>query len=151
MNKVNNIGQRIKKLLKEKGISQAELARRIGVSRAAVSEWVRGKSEPSESTLKLIAKEFGVNENWLKTGEGEIWSKDRSLEKEIENLPEEKIEELLIAVKIIRKIEKAKRIKLTPEKRLKLAELLIDVIEEFGETNPSKVKNKAEKLVEIYM
>ena len=148
---MENIGHRIKELRKMLGLSQRKFAERIGKSLNAIQKWESGDRIPSEPALKLISKEFGVSEEWLKTGEGEIWSKDKSLEKEIEKLPEEKIEELLIAVKIIKKIEKYRKIKLSPEKRLKLAELLIDVIEEFGETNPSKVKEKAEKLVEIYM
>lgn len=77
-----DISEKIKELLKKKGISQTELAKRIGVSRAAVSEWIRGKSKPSESTLKLIAKEFNVNEEWLKTGKGEMFVEGTVVEKE---------------------------------------------------------------------
>ena len=31
-----------------------------------------GRNAPSEQTIKLICFEFGINENWLRTGEGEM-------------------------------------------------------------------------------
>ena len=36
----------LKRLLQEKGMSAAELARSLGVSKSAVSDWLKGKSLP---------------------------------------------------------------------------------------------------------
>lgn len=50
---------------KKAGISQEELAGRIGVSRQAVSKWETGDAEPELSKIKLLAGEFGVSIDWL--------------------------------------------------------------------------------------
>lgn len=65
--------QRIKKLRKELDITQQEFAERIGVSRANIGKYETGISEPSAAVLSLICREFDVNEEWLRTGEGEMF------------------------------------------------------------------------------
>ena len=52
-----------------KGWSQAELARRIGVSASAVGMYEQGRREPSLSLVVQLAREFGVSTNYLLTGE----------------------------------------------------------------------------------
>ena len=47
----------------KKGIQQKELALELGVSSAAVSNWEKGKSDPSGDRLKKVADYFGVDEN----------------------------------------------------------------------------------------
>lgn len=53
------IGQRIAELRKNKGLTQAELADRIGVSHQAVSQWERGETLPDILTLPALAEIFG--------------------------------------------------------------------------------------------
>ena len=79
---MNDIGQRIKELRKMLGLSQREFAEKIGKSFRAVQNWEYGQRTPDESTLKLIAKEFNVNEEWLKTGKGEMFVEGAVAEKE---------------------------------------------------------------------
>ena len=55
-----NIGERITALRKERSISQAELAGKLGVSRQAVSKWENGTSDPSTSNLIAAAKLYGT-------------------------------------------------------------------------------------------
>lgn len=50
-----------KALLKEKDITGAQLGRRIGVSRALVSAWMRGKSVPRTPYVPKIAEALGVS------------------------------------------------------------------------------------------
>lgn len=52
-----------------KGWSQAELARRIGVSASAVGMYEQGRREPSLSLVVQLAREFGVSTDYLLTGE----------------------------------------------------------------------------------
>ena len=47
------------------GLSQEELAIRIGVSRQSISKWEIGEASPEISKLPLLAKEFGVSVDWL--------------------------------------------------------------------------------------
>ena len=53
-------GERIKKLRKSKGVTQRELAERLGISEQAVSKWEKNLSNPSTKNLLQIAKIFGV-------------------------------------------------------------------------------------------
>ena len=65
------MNNRIKEIRIKKGISQKALANMIGVSDAAVSKIESGTNNPSDRTVKLIVDKLGVNEHWLRTGEGE--------------------------------------------------------------------------------
>ena len=55
------------------GLSQMELADRLGVSRQAVSRWESGDTTPSVDKLKTLAKIYGVSLDWLcsDTADGE--------------------------------------------------------------------------------
>lgn len=66
------MNERIRSLIKALKIKQAEFAQRIGVSRPFVSELCSGAKNPSDRTIADICREFGVNEHWLRTGEGEM-------------------------------------------------------------------------------
>ncbi len=49
----------------ERNISQATLAKELGVARAAISFWENGVNEPKLSYLIAIAKYFGVTLDYL--------------------------------------------------------------------------------------
>ncbi len=55
------------------GLSQMELADRLGVSRQAVSRWESGDTTPSVDKLKTLARIYGVSLDWLfgDTADGE--------------------------------------------------------------------------------
>ena len=55
-----NIADRIQILRKSKGISQEELADKIGVSRQAVSKWESEQSTPDIEKIILLSEYFGV-------------------------------------------------------------------------------------------
>ena len=63
-----NIGERITLLRKEKDISQAELAKRLDVSRQAVSKWEQGTSSPDTNKLIQLAKILDTEVEYLATG-----------------------------------------------------------------------------------
>lgn len=54
------VGENIRKLRRDAGLSQAELARRIGFSRASVNQWEHGVSQPRMGTVRKLAEVFGV-------------------------------------------------------------------------------------------
>lgn len=68
------MNERIRALIKALKIKQSEFAQRIGVSRPFVSELCSGAKNPSDRTIADICREFNVNEHWLRTGEGEMFS-----------------------------------------------------------------------------
>lgn len=57
---MNKIGKKISSLRKEKGITQMELADKLGISFQAVSNWERGNTMPDISKLPELAEIFGV-------------------------------------------------------------------------------------------
>ncbi len=57
---------RLNQAMREAGLSQADLHRKSGYTRAAISKWVNGQSEPKD-ILKL-ARILGVSPEWLQTG-----------------------------------------------------------------------------------
>ena len=62
------LGMRIAILRISKGWSQAELARRIGVSASAVGMYEQERREPSLGLLVRLAQELGVTTDYLLTG-----------------------------------------------------------------------------------
>lgn len=56
-----DIGKNIKRLRKQRGLSQEELAKELDVSRAAVTQWETGWSKPRMGTIEKLAAFFGVS------------------------------------------------------------------------------------------
>jgi len=56
-----NIGEKIRQLRTDRGITQNELAQMLFVSAQAVSKWETGKSIPNIQLLPVIAKALNVN------------------------------------------------------------------------------------------
>lgn len=54
-------GEKMQLLRKERGLTQAELAEQLFVSRAAVFKWESGRGYPGIDSLKAIAKYFSVS------------------------------------------------------------------------------------------
>lgn len=63
-----NLGERIISLRKERSISQTELARRLNVSRQAVSKWEQGTSSPDTAKLIQLAEILDTEVEYLATG-----------------------------------------------------------------------------------
>lgn len=64
---------RIKKIRTALGLSQQEFADKIGIKRGAVANYEVGRNEPIDAVISLICREFNVSEQWLRTGEGEMF------------------------------------------------------------------------------
>lgn len=64
------IGERIKQTRKEAGLTLDKFGERIGVKKASLSQIENGRNGASDQTVMMIAREFGVSEKWLRTGEG---------------------------------------------------------------------------------
>lgn len=63
---------RIKELRKFFGLTQTAFGDKIGITRNAVNNVENGRVDPSEIFIKSVCREFGVNENWFRYGEGEM-------------------------------------------------------------------------------
>lgn len=64
---------RLKQLRNKEGFTQQEFADKIGIQRSTYAKYEIGRNEPIDAVVKLICDKFHVNENWLRTGEGEMF------------------------------------------------------------------------------
>lgn len=71
----SEISYRINELLSTLELSQSEFAKRIGVTKMAVSNWCRNVQKPSETTIREICRQFNVDYNWLTEGKFEMFLK----------------------------------------------------------------------------
>ena len=67
------IGERIKQLRKELGMTQAKFGERVGIKQPSLAAIESGENTPSDQTVAFICREFRVNEEWLRTGAGEMF------------------------------------------------------------------------------
>ena len=56
------------KLLDEKGLKNADVARATGISNMTLSDWKRGKSVPKSDKMRKIAEYLNVSVDYLMTG-----------------------------------------------------------------------------------
>lgn len=69
-----NISERIRLLRKEHlHITQEALGEPLGLTRANIANIEAGRIAVTERVILSICKEFNVNENWLRTGNGEMF------------------------------------------------------------------------------
>ena len=68
------MNRRIEKIITESGIRKVDFARRLNLSQPYISELCSGKTAPSDRTIGDICREFNVREQWLRTGEGEMFN-----------------------------------------------------------------------------
>ena len=62
------MNERFKEVRKTLGLTQSEFGKSLGISNTAISKIEKGENNVSESNIISICREFGVNEEWLRTG-----------------------------------------------------------------------------------
>lgn len=60
-----NLGQRLKELREEKGLSQKQLAEKTGLSSSSIARWELGQSEPTVSSVSVLCDLFEVSADYL--------------------------------------------------------------------------------------
>lgn len=59
-------------MMQEKGLRQADLVKDMGMSKSSISTLCSGKVPPQPRTIKIICSTYGINEDWLLNGNGEM-------------------------------------------------------------------------------
>ncbi len=72
---------RLTQRLKETGLTQSELAKRINVSKTTITFWKTGVNKLSGENLMALAKALRCSARWLATGEGSAVPEGLSLDK----------------------------------------------------------------------
>lgn len=60
-----DINEKIKELRTEKGLTQKELSKALGIGQSTISEWEKGIYEPTASAIKVLAIYFDVSADYL--------------------------------------------------------------------------------------
>lgn len=63
---------RLKSIRKEKHLTQDGFSQILGVSRTAYAKYENGLVVPSDTFIKLVVEKFSINEEWLRTGKGDM-------------------------------------------------------------------------------
>jgi len=66
----NSLGRRLRLLRKGSGDTQNDIAKLLGVTREAVSQWERGENTPTIETLKVLAQRYQVSLDYIVEGKG---------------------------------------------------------------------------------
>ena len=85
-------GERVKEVRKFKDMTMEKFGDQLGVTRTAISNIEKGYRGLKDQMLKAICREFNVNEEWLRTGEGEM-SLKLSEDEEIADLVSDVLED----------------------------------------------------------
>ena len=75
---METIKDRIKICRKQLNLSQKSFGEKLGVSRDVIKNIELNLVDTKEHFIKLICLEFGVNEEWLRTGTGEMFSRNHN-------------------------------------------------------------------------
>ena len=67
------MNERIKELRKAMGKSQEEFGKILGITKSGVSEIESGRRNVTEQHIIILKNSESVNEEWLRTGEGEMF------------------------------------------------------------------------------
>ena len=97
-NKVANTSERLQKIMLEKNIKQADLARATGISRGAISNYVLGRYAPKSDIVQKLANALNCSESWL-------WGYDVPMEKTINPFDDEENPYMLEAGDIISSLD----------------------------------------------
>lgn len=66
-------GQRIRKLRKSLNLTLEKFGKTLGVGKTAISNIENGNRNLTEQMILAISREFNVNQEWLRTGSGEMF------------------------------------------------------------------------------
>jgi transcriptional regulator with XRE-family HTH domain len=72
-----SIGDRLRHARKLNGLSQSDLAERVGVSQPAVANWESGVHDPRRVMLAKLADALGVSPSWLASGDRSALETDK--------------------------------------------------------------------------
>ena len=79
------LDERLYQLRKQKGLTQADVAEKLGISRQAVSRWEIGAAIPTLENIKILSELFGVSVEYLLGGDSGVEEAEYTEDKAIQN------------------------------------------------------------------
>lgn len=62
----------IRKSISEKGMTQEEFSKYLGISKGNLASYEIGRRAPSDAVIQLICQKCDIKEEWLRNGTGEM-------------------------------------------------------------------------------
>lgn len=84
------INERVRLIRNTLNLTQKEFGQKLTLAQTYLSQIEKGDREVTEKIFKIICFEFNVNENWLRTGEGEMF----------ESIPKDELDKLAARYKL---------------------------------------------------
>jgi len=72
------MNKKIKIIRKYLGLNQEDFGGRLGISKTAISKIEKGVNNVSDRLILSICREFNINEEWLRTGQGEMLNQEKN-------------------------------------------------------------------------
>lgn len=67
------MNNRLRILRKGLNLTQEEFSKRIGIKRNTLANYEIGRNVPIDAVIFSICREFNINEEWLRTGQGDMF------------------------------------------------------------------------------
>ncbi len=67
------MNERVKELRDFLGLTMEKFGERVGVKKSAINKIEKGNNSVTDQMIKSICREFGVSEEWLRTGDGDMF------------------------------------------------------------------------------
>lgn len=99
------LANRIRRARERAGLSQGQAAKKLDWHRPTISEIEAGRRSVKASELQVFSKLYGVDSNWLISGESSESAPDEDIlaaARELSSMNEEDLEALVSAIKMIK-------------------------------------------------
>lgn len=82
---MDDVGSKLKEYFENKGITQSEIAEKLGVSKAYVNALFTGKRAFGKKQAEAWVNLFGLSASWLLTGEGDMLTGEQAMQSSTES------------------------------------------------------------------
>jgi len=82
---MDDVGSKLKEYFENKGVTQSEIAEKLGVSKAYVNALFTGKRAFGKKQAEAWVNLFGLSASWLLTGEGDMLTGEQTIQSSTES------------------------------------------------------------------
>lgn len=120
------MNKRIRELRKALGLNQTDFGEKIGIKQGSIAGYESGSRTPIDSVVLSMCREFNVNEEWLRTGDGEMFNPVSQEDEFMRAATELRIEKEEGAMQAL-----IEYWKMTPEQRKLIKDFILSIAEAY--------------------
>ena len=92
MNSANTFGEKLEFLIDYLGINKADFARKVGISQANISYYIRGVYKAKDENIIKIATACNINPDWLRGRSEDMFGQKNTVTEVDDSIPQERRE-----------------------------------------------------------